>query len=249
MDCALPRGDPGLVQPAAIAVSDVDLPQRRAARVAGFMYLFLVATAGLAEFWVRGDIVVPDDAEATVVNIAGDERMFRLGIAVDLVAAPGNVLLAVALYVLLRPVHPHLALVAALWRVGEATILGVITLMSFVTLELLDDAVAPPALAGAFIGAHADGYAVGLIFFGLGSTVFGYLLYRSGYVPRALGALGVFASLVLVACMYAIIVFPDARSALVPACYAPIGIFELALGVWLLARPLPPQRTAGTGRE
>jgi hypothetical protein len=134
-----------------------------------------------------------------VTNIASEERMYRLGVAIDLVAAPANIVLAAALYVLLRPVHRHVARVALLWRVGEAVSLTVITLASFVTLELVN---IDPPLAAAFVDAHVHGYAAGLI--------------------------------------YTIIVFPDARQVLMPACYAPIGAFERTIGVWLLARPDRP---------
>jgi len=179
-----------------------------AARVAGFMYLFLLVTAGVAEFGLR---------------------THRAGVALDLLAAPGVMLLAVALYALLRPVHPHLALLAMLWRAGESILLASIAPLALTTADTFPDE--------AFTGAHEYGYAVGLVFFALGSAVFGYLLLRSGIVPRWLAALGIAAPLVVLASLYTIIVSPDAERFLLPAVYAPIGLFELTLGVWLLARP------------
>lgn len=229
-----------------MTISAIEPPQRRAAGVAGFTYLFLLVTAGFAEFFVRSGLIVLDDAEQTARNIVASERLFRLGIAVDLVAAPANVVLAVALYVILQPVNRNLAFLAALWRLAEATVLGVITFTSFVVLQLLGGAGYLQAfetdqlhaLAALFVDAHVAAYSIGLIYFGLGSTVFSYLLFRSRYVPRPLAAWGMFSSLLLLACIFATIVFPSFEKIAIPGSYAPIGIFEIALGLWLLLKGL-----------
>lgn len=90
------------------------------------------------------------------------------------------------------------------------------------------------------IGAHDDGYNVGLMFFGLGSTVFGYLWLRSRYIPRALAVLGVFGSLLIGASSFAFIIFPNLADIVEPWCFVPIGIFEITLGLWLLIKGLRP---------
>ena len=80
------------------------------------------------------------------------------------------------------------------------------------------------------IGAYGDGYNAGLMFFGLGSTVFGYLWLKSRYVPGALAALGIFGSLLTALSTFTfIIVLADTVGTW---CYVPIGIFELTMGFW-----------------
>jgi len=157
--------------------------QRKAARVVGFTYLFTNVTAIFAEFYVRAHLIVYDNAAETARNIMASERLFRLSIASDLIAFAGDVVLIVALYVILKRVNQSLALLAAFWRLVETSICVVMTLGSFDVLRLLSgadylrvfEADRLQALARLYIGAHGAGYNVGLMFFGLGSTVFSYL--------------------------------------------------------------------------
>ena len=123
----------------------------RAATVAGAAYLLTMATAVFAEFFVRGTLIVPGDAVRTASNVVANARLFRLGLVCDLVTWAGVVVLVWALHELLAPVHPSLALLAAFWRIVEASVLGAITVNGLVVLRLLsgDDylwAVAPDVI-------------------------------------------------------------------------------------------------------
>jgi Domain of unknown function (DUF4386) len=93
--------------------------QARAARLAGAMYLIAMATAIFGESFVRGSLIVRGDATKTAENIIGSERLFRVGIAADLATFTGVVVLIWALYVLLRPVHRNLAVLAVFLRLSE----------------------------------------------------------------------------------------------------------------------------------
>jgi len=232
--------------------SITEVSQRTAARVAGFMYLFTMATAVFAAFYVESRIIVYNDAAQTASNIIASERLFRIGIASELITWAGVVVLILALYVLLKPVNQHLALLAVFWRIVETSIFCVISLISLVVLLLLSGADylkafetnQLQALARLAISAHGAGYNVGLIFVGLGSTVFSYLLFKSRYVPRALAAWGVFSSLVLLTGALAIIVFPSWRATLTPGYFAPITIYEVTVGFWLLLKGARIQSSA-----
>src|SRR5712691_8818982 len=92
------------------------------------------------------------------------------------------------------------------------------------------------ALAYMFIGVQTAGYLIGLVFFGLGSTVFAYLWFKSRYIPRALAAWGIFSSLVVAIVTLAIMVFPGLAAVVIPVYFAPIFIFEVGLGLWLLVK-------------
>lgn len=215
--------------------------QRVAARMAGFMYLLLGALAAFAEFHVRAAIMVPGNVAQTAHNILASERLFRIGLASDLLGGACNVILAVALYTLLKRVSSSLALLAAFWRVGEAVILGHMTLNGMTVLSILNDptlaaALSTPqlqALAHVYLGAQGDEFSIGLTFYSLGSTVFCYLLLRSRYVPTLLAWWGLVGSVVALVSTLVIMVFPGAEG-IAPACYAPVGVFELAAGLWLL---------------
>ncbi len=66
--------------------------------------------------------------------------------------------------------------------------------------------------------------------------MFAYLWFKSRYIPRWLAALGIFSSLVVAIVTLAIMVFPSVAGAVIPAYFAPIFIFEVTLGFWLLIR-------------
>lgn len=232
-----------------MTVGGIDATQRTAAKVVGFCYLFAMVTAVFSEFYVRAHLINFDDAVETARNIVAHEGLFRLGIASDLLAFATDIVLIGALYIVLKPVNRSLALVAALWRMVETTILVVMTLTSFDVLRVLSGADylrgfevdRLQALARLSIGAHSAGYTVGLMFFGLGSTVFGYLWFKSNYIPRALAAWGVFSSLLVFVCTFSFIIFPNLMRILSPACYGPIFVFELTMGFWLLLKELRPK--------
>lgn len=234
-----------------MTIAPIDDSQRRAARVVGFAYLLAMATAVLG-FYVRGHLTVPGNVSATAQNIVAAERLFRIGIAADVITFVVDIALITALYVVLKPVNRSLALLAAFWRLMETAVLLVATLNGFNVLRVLSGAeylnVFEPnrlhALARLSLSAYGGAYSVGFVFLGLGSAVFSWLWFESHYIPRALAVLGVFSSLLLAACNFAFIVFPDFASVVGPAYMAPMGVFEVAMGGWLLLvgirTPAPP---------
>jgi hypothetical protein len=79
------------------------------------------------------------------------------------------------------------------------------------------------------------------VFAGLRSAVFACLWFRSRLVPRALAGWGVFASVLLSACTYVLIIFPELAKTISPAIYGgPIFLFELTMGLWLVIKGLRP---------
>ena len=229
----------------------IDESQREAAKVVGFTYLFALAPAIFAEFYVRTQLIVFDNAAQTARNIVAHERLFRLGIASNLTVFAIDVVLITALYVVLKPINRRLALLAAGWGLIETTILVVTTLTDFDVLRILSgadylrafEADRLQALARLSISAHGSVYNVGLVFAGLRSTVFCYLWLRSGFIPKALAGWGVFASFLMGACAFAFIIYPELATVVSVGIYGgPIFVFELTMGCWLLFRGLQPSR-------
>ena len=216
--------------------------QRSAARLAGLMYLLTIGTWFIA-FYVRSGLIVHGNAPETVNNIVTNERLFRISIVGDLVTFAGVVVLTVALWVLLKPVNRNIALLAAFWRLVETSIFCVITLSSFLVLSLSSgaeylkaiEADQLQAFAMLAIELYGTGFIVSPIFLGLGSAAFSYLLFKSRYVPRALAALGVFSSLLLMTCALVIIVFPGFET-IATIGFMPLLIYEVTLGLWLLLK-------------
>jgi len=236
----------------------IEPAQHTAAKVAGFLYLVTTAMAAYAEFFVRSTLIVSGDAARTASNIVANAQLFRVSIVCDLLMAAGVVILNLALYQLLAPVHRSLALLAASWRMFEVSVHAAITVSGFVVLRLLSgadylQAFEPrqlQALARVFLGAHGSGYIVALLFFALGSTTYMYLLVRSRYVPTALALSGVAASALTLLYILARMLFPASVAAasaavralpafalvLLAIIFVPIFAFEVTLGLWLLVK-------------
>jgi Domain of unknown function (DUF4386) len=227
-----------------------DSIERRWARVVGFSYIFALAPAVFAEFYVSGRLMVSDNAIVTAQNIITHERLFRLGIASNLLVIATDVLLVTALYVVLERVNRRLALLATFFRLIETTILIVAVLNDFYVLRLLTGASSVTtvnsdqlaALARVSMGAHNSAYGVALLLFGFGSPVFCYLWLKSGYIPKPLAVWGLLASVWIGICSFIFIVFPELTKVITIGYYGgPIFLFELTIGLWLLIKGLRPR--------
>jgi hypothetical protein len=221
------------------------ISQIKAARLAGLLYLVAMATGLFAEFYVRfpSTLVVTGDAATTARNIVANERLYRIGIANNIFTFAIDVVLVWALYLLLRPVNRNLALLAVFFRLVETTIACVAIINSYVAMQFISDADHLKAFDSNQIQALSvlhDTYALSFnvvaIFLGLGSTIFNYLLYKSRYIPRALAVWGIFSSVLLLISQFTIIIFPEMEKTIIPACYGPIALDEIALGFWLFIK-------------
>jgi hypothetical protein len=221
------------------------------ARLAGFLLVFTNVTAMFA-FWVRGEAIVGNDAARTAANMAASEGFFRLGLAFDLVTVVGLIPLVVGLYVVLKPIGRNLALLAAAWRLIESGILAGLTFASFTALTLLGggsyirtlDPGQVQDLIYTLLRVHTWGFQVAFLFLGLGQTLFSYLWWKSRFIPRWLAGLGIVASSIMTVVALGIIIWPGLYSLVTMAYMAPMGIYEIVLGLWLLILGIGPAPSA-----
>jgi len=209
------------------------------ARVAGLAYLITIMLGIFSANFVYSKLVVPGNVSETVNNILENESLFRVGLASEILMFVLVVLLAMSLYVILKTVDKNLALLALLWRAGEAIIgAGVTVISGSIPLLLLNgesmlEAKELHALVGMFLEVRNAGLDIVLIFIGMGGTIFFYLFYKSNYIPRILSAWGMLTYLSMLILSFASVLFyiPAATKL---AIYAPGGLFEILIGFWLL---------------
>ena len=168
---------------------------RTMALVAGTGLLAMTVCAVGAIAFVFEKHIVPGNAIATVGNILAGETQFRMGIAALLAVAILDVLVAWALYVFFAPANKNLSLLAAWFRLVYAAMLGVALSGYTHVLRLLETI--HSTAAGEVTPLHADvmrslrafddGWAMGLVFFGIHLLILGYLVFRCGYTPKVLG--------------------------------------------------------------
>jgi uncharacterized protein DUF4386 len=216
--------------------------QRVAARVAGFALLLIIVSGVVGTFIGRDHIVISGDAAATAGNIMAHERRFRIGTACEIVMLNCDVVLALALYALLKPVNATLALLGAFWRLANAIVLGVSVAFSLAALDFLGGAHyltvfkadQLQAQAKFFLDMHETGSLVGLIFFSLGAGIHSYLLLKSGYIPKILSGFYLFAVSWLLICCLGFIVVPDSMKVFDTAFIVPDFVAEVLVALWLI---------------
>jgi hypothetical protein len=208
------------------------------ARIAGVLFLLSFVGGGLGEFYAPAQLIVPGDATATAHNLLAHDLLYRLGFLGYLLEAFTDVALAFLLYVLLRPVHAPLAFLAVLFRLMATATFAFGELFYFApSLILRGDAYLKTfsldqlnTLALLSFNVYVATSYLYTVHYGVASIIFGYLMVRSGYLPRVLGALWVIGGLGFVM-SNVIWVFAPATILLTPQVLA-----SVSLGLWLLVR-------------
>ena len=167
--------------------------------------------------------------------------------ACDLLYLVGFVALTAALYVVLKPVSPGLAFLSAVWKLIYVAIWSTATINLFDALRLLQNAGSMGAfeaaqvqsLARFYLGGWFDRYYAALLFSALGSTVAGYVWFKSRYIPRVLAAAGVMAAAFCTLCTLAFIVFPHFDTIVSLSVFdLPMAIVDIVTSFWLIFKGL-----------
>jgi hypothetical protein len=212
------------------------------ARIVGILILLLAVFAPFSMIYVPSTLIVPEDATATAYNIATSESLFRLSIVSDSVVFLIEIALIVMLYVLLKPVSKPLSLIAAFSRLAMTVVQGINLLNRFIPLLLLSGAgyltvFAPEqlhTLALLFLNLHEQVALIWGLFFGLHLLFSGYLVYKSGYIHKAVGVLLIVAGVCYLVQSWGNMLLPQYAET-----FATIGFLsmvELALPLWLLIK-------------
>jgi Domain of unknown function (DUF4386) len=224
----------------------------RTARLAGSFYLIFILLLPLATT-IRSQLIVSGDAAATAQRITANELLFRISFITELASALFFVLAAWALYVLLKPVNKNLALLFLLLNLGGVAIECISVLNLSTALSLLSGAdyltVFPTdqlqAQALLYISVYSNGFMIAQIFFGAWLLPLGYLVYRSGFLPRLLGIL-------LIADFFGVLIWflqffllPGANVISYPGLVVSF-LAEVSLTLWLLVKGVKDQGPSPT---
>jgi len=213
------------------------------ARIAGFLLLISAVAGGFGEFYVPSVLIVASDATATAKNIIASDFLFRMGFAGYLVEAVCDVALTLILYVLLRPAGKDISLLAAFFRLVGTAIFAVTELFYFAASFILGGAdylktFSPDqlnTLALLSLRIYVNG---GGLFFVIGGVAYilqGYLIFRSGYLPRFLGVLLALGGLGFVIRSVALVLAP-AYASLGLLLLLPTALAGVSLTLWLLVK-------------
>jgi hypothetical protein len=211
------------------------------ARIAGVLFLLSFVAGGFGEAYVPSKLIVSADATATAQNIKAFDSLFRTGFAGYLIEAVCDIALTLILYVLLRPVRKDIALLAAFFGLVGTAVFAAAELFYLAPSLILGGAgylktFSPDqlnALALLSLKLFAYGGAMFTVFYGVAWVLRGYLIFRSGYLPRFLGVLMTFGGLAFITRNFLLVLAPAYASSSLLLLMLPGG---LSLTVWLLVR-------------
>lgn len=210
-------------------------------RIAGAFYLGTIIMGVFAEFFVRGALVVRDDAAATATNILAHELLYRFGLAADLIMIACYIAVTLLFYDLFKPVGRRVSLLAAFFSLMGLAVLAVNSLNHVAPLVLLGGAhylsgfgtTQLQALALMSLKMHGLGYLIADVFGGAYCLMIGYLIFRSGFLPRILGVLMAIGGMSYLIDSFASFLLP-ALAARLPDITVLAGVAELVLSLWLM---------------
>jgi hypothetical protein len=213
-------------------------PQRYA-RMAGGSYFVGALLSVLGQMVILGTIVVSGNAAATVANILSHDTLFRLGFVLSLMTVPFHLVWAVLFNGLFRPVNRSVASLAVFIMVMACVMWALSSLLYIAPLLVLQGKIAVSAFSAEQLQAlvltllklNALTYDIGLVFFGFWYVLIGYLIFKSTFLPRIIGALGVIAGI-----GYLTLLWQPLAHFLYPYNLALAGPGEISLMLWLIVK-------------
>lgn len=221
-----------------------ELSPRVVGRYIGVLSLLTILGGIFAQAMVSERLIDFSDAAATAGNVLGNKGLFRTGFTVYLIEMACQMATAALWYVLLRPVNRSVALAAAFIELGGAVVKTFARVLFIAPLWVLGTGEAGSPAAHALAGFSPeqlqsvalvlfrvgdDGAATAMAFFGFATFLNGFLIFRSGFLPRFLGVLAMLSGV-----CWLLFLYPSVgRAAFLFT--APIGLLSAVIMIfWLL---------------
>jgi len=159
------------------------------ARNAGFLYLLLIPLGIFGILYVPAKLIVAGDISATMNNILENEMLFRMSILSAFLVQFVNLIVVLLLYKFLKGVNKNAAVLMVLFLLLAIPIAFINELNNLAVLSLIKQEKASESLISFFLDMHNSGIYIAQIFWGLWLFPMGYLIYRSGFIPKIIGVL------------------------------------------------------------
>ncbi len=220
------------------------MSSRRLAGIAGLLYLINGIVAGFAYGYVATRMYAPGEAAITAGNVLANAGLVRLGVVADLFQATEWIFLAMALYLLLRHVDENAGRAMVILVAVGAAIVCLNDVFEFVAVRVATDgsyaaafgAAGSNALVLLLLDIQHYGFLIAQIFFGLWLMPLGYLAYRSGRFPKALGVMLNVAGVCYLVDMLALFLVPDFGKQVNAFLVVPPTIGEMWMALYLVVK-------------
>lgn len=207
-------------------------------RLLGAAFLLQAIASLVSGLFLLQPLIVPRNILESMTNIANNAFQMRASIVVEMFTVFGIVMIGVLMYVILKKQDMRIAIIAMGLYLVEAAILAVSRIPAFVLLLVSQESVMTghpdslQSLGKMLYESMSFGYNLHLLPFALGATLFYYLFYKSGYLPKSLNLLGLTAALLaVIGILFSLLGYDAAMVVLflnLP--------FELGIGLWLLIK-------------
>lgn len=214
------------------------------ARTAGALYLVVIICGFFAEAFVRGALIVPGDAAASAHRILASPTFWNVGVAANLIVVLCAIPLLWIEYHLLRPVNRQLMLLAVFFNLVSFSSETASKLFLLLVLPILGDADYLKAfdqhqlqvLANIALKSHDVAFNIALVLFAFVCFVNGFLIFKSGYLPKLVGVLMQLAGASYLIGCFAALCAPRFATEISPIIFLPALIGELSFCLWLLIK-------------
>ncbi|MBE0539010.1 MAG: DUF4386 domain-containing protein [Ignavibacterium sp.] len=219
------------------------------ARFAGFLYLIIIFAGGFAEAFVRQGLTVTGNAAATALNILASEQLYRIGFVADLVVLIAGTILSLIFYILFKPINRNISLLALIFSILASAVMALNLVNQLAPLVLLHSPSYLKAfsieqlqtLSLFFLKLQSQGYGISLLFFAFYFPIIGYLVYKSGFLPRILGLIYTMAGIGYLMNSLAMFLTPHLTAYLFPYVLLPAFIGESSMSLWLIFKGVKVQ--------
>lgn len=220
------------------------ITDKNLARIAGFCYLIVIATGLFSEVFVRQALKVSNDALATSQNIQAHEVLYRWGFVADIINFVVGIPTILILYYFFKRVNKLLVQIALAFVIIQTAIIAVNLLNQISPLLILSNETylntfKPNQLASLSLLAlniQAQGYGIGLVFFGFYCLIIGFLIFKSNLLPQILGILYAITGLCYLINSFTMFLSKGFENPMFIYLAIPIFIGELSLSLWLLIK-------------
>jgi hypothetical protein len=218
---------------------------RKTALIAGALFVITFLTSIPAALFLYSPVL---DHADYIVGAGADNRI-ALGALLEMILIIANIGTAVVLFPILKRQNEGLALGYVAARIVESTFIatGIVSLLAIVTLRQdvggAGGAGSLVPLGRSLVAIHDGTFLLGpgwVVGVGNG-LILGYLMYRSGLVPRVMAMLGLIGGPLIIASGTAVLlgVFKPGSAPQVIAT-APEFVWELSLGIYLMVKGFKP---------
>jgi hypothetical protein len=217
---------------------------KQLARIAGVFYLLVGIFGGFAEGFVDPKLYVAGNAAATAGNVVANADLARMGVVAHLVDGVFFALTAMVLYVLLHHVQKSAARLMVLFVALAVGMICLNAVFLFEGMQVASDrsyaaalgAAGSSALVMVLLDIQHYGTLAAQVFFGLWLAPLGYLAYRSGLFPKALGVVLVLATVSYLADSLTAFLLPNVELRIKPLLVIAPLVGEIWMVVYLLAK-------------